>query len=103
MDLTISNDSIDTSGQAGGSSTTPSIKTSSLKTNVLIDNGETIVLGGIFQDVVTDTKTKIPFFSEIPVIGRLFQNKTIADSKSEMLVFITPRIRQPLVDQNKKG
>ena len=101
MDLTISNDSIDTSGTSGGSSSTPAIKTSSLKTNVLVNNGETIVLGGIFSDVVTDSKTKIPYLSSLPFLGRLFQNKNINNGKSEMLVFITPKIVQTL-DKDKR-
>ena len=92
MDLSISNDSFDTSGASGGSSTTPAMKTTSLKTNVLVDNGETIVLGGIFADSVIDEKTKIPYLSSLPFLGKLFQNKKISNAQSEMLVFITPRI-----------
>jgi len=92
LDLSISNDSIDTTGASGGSSTTPGVKTTSLKTNVLVDNGETIVLGGILTDNLVDAKTKIPYLSSLPFIGRLFQNKNIQSAQSEMLVFITPRI-----------
>ncbi|MGD0465588.1 MAG: type IV pilus secretin PilQ [Gammaproteobacteria bacterium] len=100
MDLSISNDSFDTSGQSGGTSATPAMKTNSLKTNVLVDNGETIVLGGIFADQLIDSKTKIPYLSSIPLLGRLFQNKDLSSAKSEMLVFITPKI-VPILEKEK--
>lgn len=92
LDLSISNDSIDATGASGGSSTTPGVKTTSLRTNVLVDNGETIVLGGVLTDNLVDAKTKIPYLSSLPLIGKLFQNKNIQSAQSEMLVFITPRI-----------
>ena len=59
------------------------------------------MLGGIFSDVVTDSKTKIPYLSSLPFLGRLFQNKNINNGKSEMLVFITPKIVQTL-DKDKR-
>lgn len=98
MDLSISNDGVDKASNAS----TPTINTTSLKTNILVDNGETIVLGGIIKEGVTDNKTKIPYFSEIPFIGRLFQNKSIANTKTETLVFITPRIVQSLTKDKDK-
>ena len=93
MDLTISNDS---PGAATAGASGPPINTTSLKTNVLVNNGETIILGGLFTDTLTDSKNKIPYLSDMPFLGRLFQNKKIGSSKKELLVFITPRIMQTL-------
>lgn len=99
MELTINNDS---PGSAAAGASGPPINTTSLKTNVLVNNGETIILGGLFTDNLQDSKNKIPYFSDLPFLGRLFQNKKIGNTKSELLVFITPRIMQHLeLDQNK--
>ena len=92
MDLNITNDS---PVGAAGSDKAP-ISTTSLKTNVLVGNGETIILGGIFTDTIQDTKEKIPYLSDLPLLGKLFQNKVIKDTKKELLIFITPRIVEDL-------
>lgn len=93
MDLIISQDSVGAlvpSGSFGG--TIPSIDTNALKTQVLVGNGETVVLGGVFktQDVLS-TK-KVPFLGDIPYVGRLFRSDSNIKKKSELLIFITPRI-----------
>jgi len=68
------------------------IDTKHVKTEVLVENGGTVVIGGIFvQDERTDV-TKVPLFGDIPVLGNLFKNNTKHDNKTELLVFITPRI-----------
>jgi type IV pilus assembly protein PilQ len=75
--------------------TTPAgvqINTKHVKTEVLVENGGTVVIGGIYeQNDRTDT-TKIPFFGDLPYIGILFKNNVTTSSKTELLVFITPRI-----------
>jgi type IV pilus assembly protein PilQ len=63
-----------------------------VKTQVLLDNGETVVIGGIYEQDKQDTYTKVPFFGDIPLIGWLFKNKAGQDNKTELLVFLTPRI-----------
>jgi type IV pilus assembly protein PilQ len=70
----------------------PSINTNNVKTQVLVDNGETIVLGGIFTTQSTQSVTKTPFFGDLPYVGKLFRRTTSTDDKQELLIFITPRL-----------
>jgi len=70
----------------------PSINTNNIRTQVLVDNGETIVLGGIFTTQVTESETKTPFLGDIPYLGALFKRRTQSDDKQELLIFITPRL-----------
>jgi type IV pilus assembly protein PilQ len=63
-----------------------------IQTNVLLDNGETVVIGGIYEQDKNDTVTKVPFFGDIPLLGWLFKAKDVADNKTELLIFLTPRI-----------
>ena len=70
----------------------PSINTNEIRTEVLVDNGQTIVLGGIFQTDKNFTTTKTPFLGDIPYVGRLFKRTVERDDKQELLIFITPRI-----------
>lgn len=88
MDLIITQDAL--AGVA--SNDQPLIDTTQLETQVLVGNGETVVLGGIFQteDIVSETKT--PFLGDIPYVGALFKRKSNRTSKTETLIFITPSI-----------
>jgi type IV pilus assembly protein PilQ len=70
----------------------PSINTNNVKTQVLVNNGETIVLGGIFTTQSTESVTKTPFFGDLPYVGKLFRRSTSTDDKQELLIFITPRL-----------
>ena len=70
----------------------PSINTNEVTTQVLVGNGETVVLGGIFQSEVATTVTKTPFLGVIPYLGRLFKRTERIDERSELLIFITPKI-----------
>ena len=70
----------------------PAINTNSVTTQVLVGNGETVVLGGIFQSEVSTTTTKTPFLGDIPYLGRLFKRTEKIDERSELLIFITPKI-----------
>ncbi|MBV1879245.1 MAG: type IV pilus secretin PilQ [Pseudomonadales bacterium] len=70
----------------------PSINTNNIKTKVLVNNGETIVLGGIFTTQETSSVTKTPFFGDLPYVGKLFRRTTQSDDKQELLIFITPRL-----------
>ncbi len=87
MDLTVNQDAI---GQVF--SGIPSIDTNELQTQVLVDNGETVVLGGIYESSNRDDKTSVPFFGELPYLGRLFKRTQNSVSKQELLVFVTPKI-----------
>ncbi|MFE8072856.1 type IV pilus secretin PilQ [Marinobacteraceae bacterium S3BR75-40.1] len=70
----------------------PSIDTNEVTTQVLVANGETVVLGGIFQSEVSTTVTKTPFLGDIPYLGRLFTKEENVDQRAELLIFITPKI-----------
>ena len=87
MDLSVNKDSV---GQVFAG--IPSIDTNELTTQVLVDNGETVVLGGIFESTNRDDKTSVPWFGDLPYLGRLFKRTEIERSKQELLVFITPKI-----------
>lgn len=77
----------------------PSIATNMVETQVLVANGETVVLGGIFQSQTLETITKTPFLGDLPYLGRLFRKTEHTDERSELLVFITPKlVRSGLVD-----
>jgi type IV pilus assembly protein PilQ len=68
------------------------INTKHVKTEVLVENGGTVVIGGIFEQSDRTDVTKIPLLGDLPIIGWLFKNTTYATSKTELLVFITPRV-----------
>lgn len=70
----------------------PSINTREIETQVLVNNGETIVLGGIFQYEKANVVSKVPFFGDLPLLGRLFRNTTKSENKRELLIFVTPKI-----------
>lgn len=70
----------------------PSIDTRSVTTQVLVDNGETVVLGGIYEQRTINGSTRVPFFGDLPYVGFLFKTTDKQDDKSELLVFVTPKI-----------
>ena len=70
----------------------PSIDTQNVTTQVLVANGETAVLGGIYEQVERNDVEKIPFFGDLPIIGNAFKHRTKQEDKTELLIFITPRI-----------
>jgi len=70
----------------------PSIETNQVKTQVLVGNGETVVLGGIYQTDISKTITKTPFLGDIPYLGKLFTKVENSNQRTELLIFITPKI-----------
>ncbi len=68
------------------------IDTQQIQTQVLVDNGETIVLGGIYQQQILSTVNKVPFFGDIPYVGSLFRSTREVNEKNELLIFVTPKI-----------
>ena len=80
----------DSRGQLAGGQ--PAINTKKISTEVLIDNGETLVLGGIYEQTVSNDVSRVPFFGDIPILGALFRSNSNVNYKSELLVFVTPRI-----------
>ena len=92
MDLAVHDDSVGTNISTGSGGSTPSIDTREVDTQVLVDNGQTVVLGGIYQQTTSLTVTKIPMLGDIPILGYLFRNNQVINNKTELLVFITPKI-----------
>ncbi len=88
LDLVVTQDTVSevTNGQA------PAIDTQRIGTQVLVNNGETIVLGGIYQQSVIKTVSKVPVLGDVPYFGWLFRNKNNFNEKKELLIFVTPRI-----------
>lgn len=94
MDLVVTQD---TRGETVSTPTGPAvaIDTQEIKTQVLVNNGETIVLGGIFQQVSASDRSQVPVLGDIPVLGQLFSNNSVVNEKRELLIFVTPRIILP--------
>ncbi len=92
LTLKVDQDAIgeEVSTSLGGS--VPSIDTRSVETRVLVNNGQTVVLGGIYEQVRRTVKSKVPVLGDIPGLGGLFRNKSIQDEKAELLIFVTPTI-----------
>lgn len=87
MDLTVNKDSV---GEVF--SGIPSIDTREVQTQVLVNNGDTIVLGGIYEQVTRNEVDKIPLLGDLPLIGALFRHTLDSDQKAELLIFVTPKI-----------
>ena len=89
LDLKINNDTADFNRSVAG---VPPINTREVQTQVLVNNGETVVLGGVYERTKTYRSVRTPFFSDLPIVGFLFRNKRNQDDKSELLIFVTPKI-----------
>ncbi len=87
MDVDVNKDAVGQNTTAG-----PSIDTKHVRTSVLVENGGTVVIGGIYTQEDTSQVNKIPFFGDLPYIGPLFRNYYRTDNKTELLVFLTPRV-----------
>ncbi len=93
MDLRVSKDNVGEIISTGGlGGTVPSIDTRSVETQVLVADGQTVVLGGIYETERRETISKVPFLGDIPFVGALFRSKQRLDNKAELLIFVTPRI-----------
>jgi type IV pilus assembly protein PilQ len=94
MDLNVTKDSVgqQVANTFGGS--IPSIDTREVNTQVLVENGNTVVLGGIYEQENRTSVTKIPFLGDVPLLGALFRNKRTVSNKDELLIFVTPKILQ---------
>ena len=77
------------------SPTEQNINTLKVRTRVLLDNGETVVIGGIYEHQSSETVSKVPLLGDLPVIGVLFKKKGILHNRRELLIFLTPRIINP--------
>ncbi len=87
LDVDITNDSVGRNTAAGFA-----INTKHVKTQVLVENGGTVVIGGIFTQNDREDITKVPFLGDVPYLGNLFKTRTTSSSKSELLIFLTPKV-----------
>lgn len=87
MDVSVNNDTVGTVFQG-----VPSIDTKSVKTQVLIENGGTVVIGGIYVQTDREDISKVPFLGDVPYLGNLFKTKTKSSNKNELLIFLTPKV-----------
>ena len=92
LDLRVNQDTVGALVPTGNGGRIPSIDTTQLETQVLVGNGETVVLGGVFKTEDVESVSKVPFFGDIPYIGAFFRSETQVHKKTETLIFITPRI-----------
>jgi len=92
LQLAIKQDTVGEIFQTGRGGSVPSIDTRELGTSVLVENGQTVVLGGIFQEERNFNTTKVPMLGDLPVLGTLFRRRATNDEKRELLIFITPNI-----------
>ena len=92
LDLAIKQDTVGEIFQTARGGSVPSIDTRELNTTVLVANGDTVVLGGIFQDETSSQEDKVPWLGDIPGVGVLFRRRTNEVKKRELLIFITPTI-----------
>ena len=85
---------LDVNKDSRGETTTQgvAIDTKHVKTQVLVENGGTVVIGGIFTMEETSQENKVPFLGDVPVVGNLFKNRRRESTKNEVLVFITPKV-----------
>jgi type IV pilus assembly protein PilQ len=93
MDLRVHKDNVGEVISTGGiGGTVPSIDTRAVETQVLVEDGQTVVLGGIYETERRETVNKVPFLGDIPAVGVMFRSKSVQNDKSELLIFVTPRI-----------
>ncbi|HEY1873940.1 MAG TPA: type IV pilus secretin PilQ [Steroidobacteraceae bacterium] len=92
MDLDVRDDSVGTVVVASGGVNVPSINTREIATQVLVNDGQTVVLGGILETTQREDDNKVPYLGDIPILGHLFKNTSHQDNKDELMIFITPKI-----------
>jgi type IV pilus assembly protein PilQ len=92
MDLTITKDSVGEVVPSATGGFVPSIDTRELVTQVVVNDGETVVLGGVYETELRDTVNKVPVLGDIPGLGYLFRSRASTNNNAELLIFVTPKI-----------
>lgn len=92
MDLKVTKDSVGQVVPTAGGGSNPSIDKREISTQVLVQSGETVVLGGIHEQEKRESTAKIPFFGDLPFIGVLFRRNSSVDQNTELLIFVTPKV-----------
>lgn len=96
MDIAVNKDALNLTATNGSGE--PAIDTQKVESQVLVNDGETLVIGGIYEQTKSNNVVRTPFFGDLPYVGRLFQNKSGTNEKKELLIFVTPKIvREGLV------
>lgn len=92
LDLAVNKDNVGKVIVSSGGINVPSIDTRQISTQVLVNDGQTVVLGGILETEKLENETKVPWLGDVPVLGQLFKNKTKSNNKRELLIFVTPKV-----------
>jgi len=92
LDIDVSDDTVGSNVASATGGSVPSIDTRQIITQVLVNDGQTVVLGGILETTKSKSADKVPFLGDIPVLGNLFKNSININNKTELLIFITPKI-----------
>lgn len=92
MDLLVSNDTVGDLVASATGGFVPSIDTRAVETQVLVGDGQTVVLGGIYETERRETITKVPVLGDVPALGNLFKSRQTVSNKAELLIFVTPKI-----------
>jgi type IV pilus assembly protein PilQ len=100
LDLDVRDDSVGQVVVASGGVNVPSINTREITTQVLVNDGQTVVLGGILTTTEREDDTKVPYLGDIPILGHLFKNTSHQNNKDELMIFITPKIVREGVNVN---
>ena len=94
MDLDVHNDTRGEDVSFGSGLFAPTIDTREVQSQLLVDNGQTVVLGGIYETTMSTQTSRVPFFGDLPVVGALFRSSITRDERRELLIFVTPKILQ---------
>jgi type IV pilus assembly protein PilQ len=92
LDIDVSDDSVGAQVTSATGGSVPSIDTRQIITQVLVNDGQTVVLGGILDTTKSNSANKVPFFGDLPILGNLFKSTIKVNNKTELLIFITPKI-----------
>ena len=92
LNLGVKKDELDGFVDLGAFGSVPQIAKREVNTAVLVDDGQTVVIGGVYEFSDSTDLSKVPFLGDLPVIGNLFRNKSRAKSKAELLIFVTPKV-----------
>ena len=89
MEVIVTKDEPDFTNQVNG---VPTIRKNEVDAKILVADGETIVIGGVFSSDTQTAQEKVPFLGDLPVLGQAFRRDVTSETKSELLIFLTPRI-----------
>ena len=92
LNLNVKKDAVSGYIDIPGGGSVPQLEKREISTEVLVDNGQTVVLGGVYEVSKSDKTTKVPMLGDVPIIGNLFKNTNRSDTRAELLIFVTPRI-----------